>query len=62
MIGWFELVGQIMKRRRFLAQTAVGAFALSGFSVRAFAQDAPVEPDKVPAQSENAQPLSLIHI
>lgn len=45
-----------MKRRSFLTQTAVGAFAFSGLSGKAFAQDAPVEPDKVPTQGENTQP------
>ncbi|TCT35276.1 glucan biosynthesis protein [Martelella mediterranea] len=45
-----------MKRRSFLTQTAVGAFAFSGLSGKAFAQDAPVEPDKVPMQGENTQP------
>ena len=40
-----------MKRRTFLAQTAVGAFAFSGLTRTAFAQDASVEPSKVPNQS-----------
>ena len=36
-----------MKRRTFLAQTAVGALALSGVGGKAFAQQA-VEPGKMP--------------
>ena len=36
-----------MKRRTFLAQTAVGALALSGMGGKAFAQQA-VEPGKMP--------------
>ncbi len=41
-----------MKRRVFLAQTAVGALAFSGIAGRAFGQDAAVEPAKVPDQNE----------
>ncbi|AJY44720.1 glucan biosynthesis protein [Martelella endophytica] len=40
-----------MKRRTFLAHTAVSAIALSGVAGAAFAQDAPVEPSKVPNQN-----------
>ncbi|MBB4120997.1 glucan biosynthesis protein [Martelella radicis] len=44
-----------MKRRRFLAHTAVGALAFSGFASRAFGQDAAVEPAKVPDQNEGVR-------
>ncbi|QQM30323.1 glucan biosynthesis protein G [Martelella lutilitoris] len=44
-----------MKRRFFLAQTAVGALAFSGFAGRAIGQDAAVEPAKVPDQNDAVQ-------
>nr|WP_272213564.1 glucan biosynthesis protein [Marinicella sp. W31]MDC2879523.1 glucan biosynthesis protein [Marinicella sp. W31] len=40
-----------MKRRSFLAHTAVGALTISGLGGRSYAQEAAVEPGKIPDQN-----------